>query len=434
MTAVRVCSVILSRYYIYFTKEEVEDIVESMCILLNELKKEDNELATIAEANALIPALRHPKLRNSISEYCSVKDLVTRAVKVRENLKELANNPDKLLKNKHFIDWATSVPWISQQNIKRLITNIETHLMFSLAEYKLDSGELDEASKLFDEAAEACKSIGDWYNYITDRDWFLRAEVLKARSINEYVSLASNFEKLWNETLENLDYTAMYLVNASRVLGNYLVYLASIGRYDDIEKILNEHAYLLNYNKEVSVLARLMLRLLGFTNVTEFKPKELIDVYEAHIYPYFLPALKLALDIEASDEECEALEYRDICRYAFLAVKGNNDTLTALKIPLNNLLRKKIQNDVEIFKLLQELDGKALAQLLAPMSSECQLALMLYTLVSGNAELAKKHALWGSKVLIGSFGRLFSDVYGACCGVTSEGFKLALLKLYYHHI
>jgi len=89
---------------------------------------------------------------------------------------------------------------------------------------------------------------------------------------------------------------------------------------------------------------------------------------------------------------------------------------------------------VEIFKLLQELDGKALAQLLAPMSSECQLALMLYTLVSGNAELAKKHALWGSKVLIGSFGRLFGDVYGACCDVSSEGFKLVLLKLYYRHI
>jgi len=170
MTAVRVCSVILSKYYIYFTKEEVEDIVESMCISLNELKKEDNELATIAEANALIPALRHPKLRNSISEYCSVKDLVTRAVKVRKSLRELANNPDKLLKNKHFIDWATSVLWISQQNIKGLITNIETHLMSSLAEYKLDSGELDEASKLFDEAAEAYKSIGDWYNYITARD------------------------------------------------------------------------------------------------------------------------------------------------------------------------------------------------------------------------------------------------------------------------
>ena len=87
----------------------------------------------------------------------------------------------------------------------------------------------------------------------------------------------------------------MYLVNASRVLGNYLVYLASIGRYADIEKIRNKHAYLLNYDKDVSVLARLMLRLLGFTNVTEVKPKELIDVYEAHIYPYFLPALKLVL-------------------------------------------------------------------------------------------------------------------------------------------
>jgi hypothetical protein len=169
-----------------------------------------------------------------------------------------------------------------------------------------------------------------------------------------------------------------------------------------------------------------MLRLLGFTKVAEVKPEELIDAYKDYIYPYFLPALKLTLGIEASVKECEslkALKDRNICRYAFFAVKGKSYALTMLRNSLNVMLRE----------LVQGLDGKALVQLLAPRTSRCRLALMLYALVSGNTELAKEHARWGSEEYR-SVGRLFGDVYGACCDVSSEGFKLALLKLYYYHI
>jgi DNA-binding MarR family transcriptional regulator/uncharacterized protein YoxC len=91
VTAVQVYSNILSKYYIYFTKEEVEDIAKSMCDLLDKIKREGNELAAIAaEAFILIPALAPSKFRDFISKYCSVKDPVTRAVKV---LKELINKP-----------------------------------------------------------------------------------------------------------------------------------------------------------------------------------------------------------------------------------------------------------------------------------------------------------------------------------------------------
>jgi GTPase SAR1 family protein len=428
VTAVEIYSSILSRHTIYFTDEEFENIAKNMCNLLNALKKESNELATIAEASTLIPALEYSKLfRDFISEYCSVKDPVTRADEIRKSLKELANKSDELLKNEYFMNWSTFVPWISQQDIRKLITDMEAHLTFSLAEYKLDNYEFDEALKLFNEAAEAYKSIEDWRSYINTRVWFLRAEVLKARSINEYVNV-SDFEKLWNETLEKLKFMAGYLDGASVVLNNYLVYLASIGRYDDIEKMLrSKYAHLLiNYSERVSVLTRLMLRLLGFTKVAEVKPEELIDAYKDYIYPYFLPALKLTLGIEASVKECEslkALEDRNICRYAFFAVKGKSYALTMLRNSLNVMLRE----------LVQGLDGKALVQLLAPRTSRCRLALMLYALVSGNTELAKEHARWGSEEYR-SVGRLFGDVYEACCDVSSEGFKLALLKLYYYHI
>jgi polyhydroxyalkanoate synthesis regulator phasin len=422
MTAVQVCSNIL-RKRMHFTKEEVENIAKSMCDLLNALKKESNELAIIAEAYTLIPILEYSKYRDFISEYCSVNEPVTRADEVRKSLKELANKSDELLKNKYFMNWSTFVPWISQQDIRKLITDTEAVLTNSLAVYKFYNGELDEASKLFNETAEVFKSIGDWENYIVAHEWFLLAKVIKARSINEYVSLANDFEKLLIETLWNFEYTANYLEIASVVLNNYLVYLASIGRYDDTEKILSMYGVLLNYSEKVLVLTRLMLRLLGFTKVDEVKPEELIDTYKNEIIP-FLPALKLALGIEASDAECPSKDfgYYILCIYAFLAVKGDSDALKTLKDSL----------DVDTLKLVQGLDGKALVQLLAPATSRCRLALMLYALVNGNIELAKKHAQWGSEKYR-SVGRLFGDVYEACCDVSSEGFRLALLKLYYVH-
>jgi uncharacterized protein YoxC/energy-coupling factor transporter ATP-binding protein EcfA2 len=451
VTAVQVYSFILRNHIMYFTDEEVEDIVGSMCDLLNALKKESNELATIAEAYILASALICSESRDFISEYCSVKDLVTRADEVRESLRELANKSDELRKNKRFKNyWVTFKPRPSQQDIREMIVNREAGLTSALALYKFDNYELDEASKLFNEAAEVYRSIENWQNYIVARAWFLHAEVLRTRSINEYVNVASNFEKLWHELLSK----RMMIPDVSQrsrlssiVLGSYLTYLASIGRYDDTEKILSEYGLFLIHDKDVLVLTKLMLRLLGFTKVAEVKPEELIDAYEDNIFPLFLPALKLTLGIEASDKECEFFNkpliiifqlsgtkanvkvrseefdyYRDICRYAFSAVKGNSDALTKLRDSLQ----------VEILKLAQGLDGKALVQLLAPKTSRCRLALMLYALVSGNAELAKKHAQRGSEEYR-LVGRLFGNVYEACCDVSSEGFKLALLKLYHWH-
>jgi KaiC/GvpD/RAD55 family RecA-like ATPase len=71
--AVEVYSEIL-HYSDYFTDEEVENIVKSMCNLLNALKKESNELATIAEAYVLKSAWEGSKYWDLISEYCSLKD------------------------------------------------------------------------------------------------------------------------------------------------------------------------------------------------------------------------------------------------------------------------------------------------------------------------------------------------------------------------
>jgi hypothetical protein len=76
-----------------------------------------------------------------MSEYCSVKDLVARAVEVRESLRELANKSDESLKNEYFMNWRTFANGISQQKIRIFITAkvtaMEAHLMNLLAMYKL---------------------------------------------------------------------------------------------------------------------------------------------------------------------------------------------------------------------------------------------------------------------------------------------------------
>jgi hypothetical protein len=156
-------------YSRYFTDEDadekVENIVKSMCNLLNALKKKSNELATIAEVYVLGSALEDSKFRDLISKYCSVKDLVTRAFEVRKSLRELANRSDELLKNEYFMNW------------RIFITVMGAYLTSSLAMYKLEKSEFDEASKLFNEAVnealEALRSVEDWKNYIINHAWLI---------------------------------------------------------------------------------------------------------------------------------------------------------------------------------------------------------------------------------------------------------------------
>jgi energy-coupling factor transporter ATP-binding protein EcfA2 len=175
-TAVEVYSAML-HYSYHFKDEEVGNIVKSMCDLLNALKKESNELATIAEVYVLELALEDSKIRDLISKYCSVKDLVTRAFEVRESLRELANRSDELLKNEYFMNWSTFVNGISQQEIRIFITFMGAQLTKSLAEYKFEKDEFDEASKLSNEAVnealEALRGVEDWENYIINHPWLI---------------------------------------------------------------------------------------------------------------------------------------------------------------------------------------------------------------------------------------------------------------------
>jgi len=110
-------------------------------------------------------------------------------------------------------------------------------------------------------------------------------------------------------------------------------------------------------------------------------------------------------------------------------------------------LLKKLGLDAESLNnelrgLIHELSGKSLQSVFSHCfeheqrrCSSAHLTYMLYALINGNEKLAKAHALYGaiyssSKLL----GRLFLEAYRACCNLESEGFRLAIARLFFYHV
>ncbi len=84
--------------------------------------------------------------------------------------------------------------------------------------------------------------------------------------------------------------------------------------------------------------------------------------------------------------------------------------------------------------LLDKADGRTLVEVLTPITPAAQLAFILLTAVEGRVDAVRLHGLLGSaesKELLPR--RLFRAVYENCGDLNSEGCRLALLKLYYHH-
>jgi len=116
---------------------------------------------------------------------------------------------------------------------------------------------------------------------------------------------------------------------------------------------------------------------------------------------------------EKGYEECMSIEdstERRDCEDAVSAVMNDSDAVWGLRWELTYNFNKRILENErsgwlrelgfdanamisEFEKLVYGLDGKSLAQLIAPGSSMARLALMLRALINGNKELAKAHAL-----------------------------------------
>jgi len=348
--------ILRSRYPQDFDK--IKDLpVKIMCNLLNVLRDQKSpELVTIAEAFVLIPSLeRRGDVEGYVKEYCFINDIIAEADAVLNNLEKMAGDVSRLVGNNTFMEWIkTRTLDLSEEGVRKVISDIEGYFTGGLAKYKLDVDRLDEAKELYNKAAEIYKSIGYIDNYLVARSWILRVDVIKASNLNEYTDVAEGFKDLWNKALKNLRPSLSHLESKSYHLGNYLIYLASRGSRGDVERLLNEYAYLLNYvKKETSVLTKLMLKILGYTK------------------------------IEISSREVEAF----------------------------NIIPSRTPG--------------------AP------LAFMLYSLINGDTDLAKGHALLGSveaKRKSKLLSKLFKEAHDSCCNTGDDKFKLALLKLFYYHI
>jgi hypothetical protein len=271
------------------------------------------------------------------------------------------------------------------------------------------------------------------------------------------------YEEAFNE--EYFMPTAEYLSIASGTLGEYLVSLALINDVEEIRKLLEEHWRVLNAYGQASVLTRLMLNALlrprGELN-SELKgrlsvnPEELINAFESDIHIVFLPALRVAFRItKPEDGFTMCMSINDstkggICMHTISVAMNDNAAVVQLRGWLIDTFRellfeklgllKELGADAdallnEFMELVYGLDGKSLAQLLAPIDPRAQLAFMLYSLIDGNEELAKAHALMGVAYATDKlFTRLLLEAYRECCDLGSEGFRRVIARLFFFHV
>jgi tetratricopeptide (TPR) repeat protein len=445
---------LLRTYLAYFSYGEIENMVGRVVGLLNELGRFKTSLGVIAWAYALDPALEYEDVRRLMEEKLGI-NVVNKASEVLGELNKLRERVQELISDEEFMGYVESLfVKADEETVKRAILEASSHLKHALAIYRLYNDELDKAEKLFNEVAEESREIGIYEDYLIDRGLALRVGAIKGSLVgDELVRLVNGFRQLYEEAFneEHFMRTAKYLSIASHVLGDYLVSLALTGNYETMSKLLEEHWWVLYADEQASVLTRLMLNALLGHRVG--LSGELINAFEPYMYIKFLPALRVALGIAKPEDGYKVckLKRRD-CRGAVLAAADDSDAIWWLRWKLIYNFNERISEKErsgwlrelgfdanamisEFRKLVNELDGKSLVQLIAPVSSMARLALMLHALINGDERLAKAHALIGAV----DFGeklptRLFLETYGACCDLGKDEFRRAIAKLFFLHV
>ena len=466
----------LLRHREYFDDdEEVKGMVDKIVGLLNELGRFKSSLGTIAWARALVPALRREDVRGLMEKALGI-DVVDRADEVLKELNKLREKVQELMRDEEFTSYVES--WFvkaDEEAVRKTILEMALGLKNYLAIYRFNNDELDEAARLFNEAAKEDREIGEYENYLVVRSWALRAEAIEGSLVGN--KLVDEFRQLYEETFneEHFEHTAPYISNASVTLGEYLVSLALTGGDGGVRKIkelLEEHLWVLKAYYKGSVLTRLMLNaLLGprgelsgeLKGRLVVEPGELIKAFKDEINSLFLPALMVAFGLlkpEDVGEACELIDEKyekgkSICKGIASAARGNGATVEVLREEvLIKTFRERISKEEKLnllkglgfdakslsdeFRgLAYGLDGKSLVQLPALKNSRVQLAFMLYALINGDEKLAKAHALYETAALSVKLpARLYLDVYRACgkgCDLGNEDLRQAITKLFLLH-
>jgi len=452
----------LGKYFNHFNREEIESAVRKIADLLNELGRFKSSLGVIAWAYALGPALEYEDVRRLMEEALRIK-VVGKANEVLGGLNKLRDEVQELMNDKEFMGYIKSKSVkANEKAVKTAILEATSYLKHTLAHYRFYNDELKEAEELFNEAAEESREIGDYKNYLTARGWVLRVDAIKGSLVGD--ELVKKFQQLYEETFskEHFMPTARYLSIALHVLGDYFVSLALINDVKEIRKSLEEHLWMLNADKQASVLTRLVLNaLLGskdrkdqlgseLKDKLSVNPEELINAFRSHMHSESLPALKVALGIakpEDVGEMCVSINdsikgERIVCGdYAIerLRLRLVDDFRESLIERFGQLKELGVNADKlldEFMELVNGLDGKSLVQLIAPASSRVSLAFMLYALINGDEKLARAHALIGIVEATGSklFTKLLFETYKVCCDPNNEEFRRAIARLFFYHV
>jgi hypothetical protein len=428
-------------------------VAANMCSLYDKIKERDAATApegglsaqrllnTIAKAYVLAAALPGGNLAQHVQDLCGLGDLEKETKDVMFELNKAADHPEeltKIMKNEDFDKWVRTRNPTGDAGF--VIEDLRAWFTYVLARYKLnhalDEKKLEEAAEEFEKAAEMRKRLKRWGGYLIARSLALRARIFATKSWGELLERAEGFQALWEEAKKHLKPTARYLATAADRLGEYLVYLAASGDKRGAEELLKKWRWLLDYDREVSVNTRLMLKLLGVGEGA--KLEEVVKVFKPRLSRKRRPALLMLtgrLRKNQALEECAKLhkdegvkvssKVREECVDTVAAATGDQKAVKKLK--------SKIEREVpEAHPLLEVADGKTLVEVLTPISPAAQLAFMLLATVEGRADAVRQHGLWGSARSKRPLARrLFRAVYENCGNLNSEGCRMALLKLYY---
>jgi hypothetical protein len=467
-------------------RTELEHMVNRVASLLDEINRLNPSLGIIAWAHALRPALDNKCVRTLMESVLDI-DVVNKAKEVAGELSRLRGSVQELIRDEGFIDFAEFwLAEVDEEAARKEILEETSILKYTLAQYKLYNDELNEAERLFNEAAEESKEIND-YDYLYIRNLALRVEAIKGPLAGEnLVKLINEFRQLYEETKKHFTPAPPYYGTLLRdILGEYLVSLALTGDNEEIrriEELLKEQwqgpaGYLL-----APILTRLTLNALlsprgelsgELKDKLVVKPGELMAALGlGYIDINSLPALRATYGtIKRGDEKrlcdesiddpiihdlCMSYVSRDYSKELPQQEEGN------LRQALINSFQEWISKE-EVLDLLKELGLDAgslngeLRGLVNELSSRSLLAIasssyclkdqqlrcssanltyMLYALINGNEKLAKAHALYGAVSTTGNklLTRLFLEAYRACCDPNNDGFKRAIAKLFFLHV
>jgi len=457
-----------------------EDVVDKIFDLLNELGRLSPNLGVIARARVLARALENENVRLLIERRLGI-NVVDKADEVLEELSKLKEKVQELMSDEVFVSYVESKELMKDEGVmgyvefkpvkavegavKRTILKETFPLKHKLAHYKFRNDDLDDAARLFNEMAEEDRKIGIYENYLANSNWALRAEAINGSLVGD--ELVKKFQQLYEEAFneKHFENTAWYLSTASLILGGYLVSLALAGDHETISKLLEKHLWVLNANKQVSVLTRLMLNALlghrvGLSSELEGRlsvnPEELIYAFGSDMHSEFRPALRIALEIAKPEDGavmCVLIKdstkgVRVVCGDSAIdwlrwgLVDGFRESLIERFGQLKEFGVNADKLLDEFMELVNGLDGKSLVQLIAPRGSMARLALMLRALINGDERLAKAHALYGAVGVSEKLPtRLFLEAYRACRDLGSEGcdlkndkFRRAIVGLFFYHV